>query len=151
MHLQCNVFVESASLCTLFCSRKFDNYLVPLNCLGIFFLLLEQYLFSEFISSTLWLLQILTVISTIDDLNYPEKTDTYFIVNAPYIFSACWKVRLYAHLWEDILIFPFFTLNLSYQEWKSLILSRLWDLFCKNEQGRKFRCCKVVEKMTCWR
>lgn len=30
--------------------------------------------------------------STIDDLNYPEKTDTYYIVNAPYIFSACWKV-----------------------------------------------------------
>ncbi|KAL5987975.1 hypothetical protein ACLOJK_035737 [Asimina triloba] len=28
----------------------------------------------------------------VDDLNYPEKTDTYYIVNAPYIFSACWKV-----------------------------------------------------------
>ena len=38
-------------------------------------------------------LQILTAISTVDDLNYPEKTDTYYIVNAPYIFSACWKVR----------------------------------------------------------
>nr|XP_043621466.1 SEC14 cytosolic factor [Erigeron canadensis] len=37
-------------------------------------------------------LKLLTVISTIDDLNYPEKTDTYYIVNAPYIFSACWKV-----------------------------------------------------------
>uniref|UniRef100_A0A7C8YGY1 CRAL-TRIO domain-containing protein n=1 Tax=Opuntia streptacantha TaxID=393608 RepID=A0A7C8YGY1_OPUST len=37
-------------------------------------------------------IKILTVISTIDDLNYPEKTDTYYIVNAPYIFSACWKV-----------------------------------------------------------
>ncbi|XP_074303403.1 SEC14 cytosolic factor-like [Silene latifolia] len=36
--------------------------------------------------------KLLTVISTIDDLNYPEKTDTYYIVNAPYIFSACWKV-----------------------------------------------------------
>ncbi|KAG9144128.1 hypothetical protein Leryth_013772 [Lithospermum erythrorhizon] len=36
--------------------------------------------------------QLLTVISTIDDLNYPEKTETYYIVNAPYIFSACWKV-----------------------------------------------------------
>ncbi|KAM7486530.1 hypothetical protein LguiA_002539 [Lonicera macranthoides] len=33
-----------------------------------------------------------TAISTIDDLNYPEKTDTYYIVNAPYKFSACWKV-----------------------------------------------------------
>ncbi|KAF3783558.1 Phosphatidylinositol/phosphatidylcholine transfer protein [Nymphaea thermarum] len=37
-------------------------------------------------------LKLLTIISTIDDLNYPEKTDTYYIVNAPYIFSACWKV-----------------------------------------------------------
>ncbi|KAL2495947.1 Sec14p-like phosphatidylinositol transfer family protein [Forsythia ovata] len=37
-------------------------------------------------------IKLLSVISTIDDLNYPEKTETYFIVNAPYIFSACWKV-----------------------------------------------------------
>ncbi|KAM7499014.1 hypothetical protein LguiA_023428 [Lonicera macranthoides] len=37
-------------------------------------------------------IKLLTVISTIDDLNYPEKTATYYIVNAPYIFSACWKV-----------------------------------------------------------
>ncbi|XP_021745088.1 phosphatidylinositol/phosphatidylcholine transfer protein SFH2-like [Chenopodium quinoa] len=37
-------------------------------------------------------IKLLTVITTIDDLNYPEKTDTYYIVNAPYIFSACWKV-----------------------------------------------------------
>uniref|UniRef100_A0A5B7B6S1 CRAL-TRIO domain-containing protein n=1 Tax=Davidia involucrata TaxID=16924 RepID=A0A5B7B6S1_DAVIN len=37
-------------------------------------------------------IKLLTVISTIDDLNYPEKTETYYIVNAPYIFSACWKV-----------------------------------------------------------
>ncbi|XP_022944790.1 phosphatidylinositol/phosphatidylcholine transfer protein SFH11-like isoform X2 [Cucurbita moschata] len=36
--------------------------------------------------------KLLTIISTIDDLNYPEKTNTYFIVNAPYIFSSCWKV-----------------------------------------------------------
>ncbi|GKV44573.1 hypothetical protein SLEP1_g51738 [Rubroshorea leprosula] len=34
----------------------------------------------------------MTVITTIDDLNYPEKTNTYYIVNAPYVFSACWKV-----------------------------------------------------------
>jgi hypothetical protein len=38
-------------------------------------------------------LKISTVIATVDDLNYPEKTDTYFIVNAPLIFSTCWKVR----------------------------------------------------------
>ncbi|KAK1430907.1 hypothetical protein QVD17_14015 [Tagetes erecta] len=37
-------------------------------------------------------IKLLTVISGIDDLNYPEKTDTYYIVNAPYVFSACWKV-----------------------------------------------------------
>ncbi|CAM6036712.1 unnamed protein product [Sphagnum compactum] len=36
-------------------------------------------------------LKISTVIATVDDLNYPEKTDTYFIVNAPLIFSTCWK------------------------------------------------------------
>uniref|UniRef100_I1Q3I5 CRAL-TRIO domain-containing protein n=1 Tax=Oryza glaberrima TaxID=4538 RepID=I1Q3I5_ORYGL len=37
-------------------------------------------------------MKILTAISTVDDLNYPEKAETYYIVNAPYIFSACWKV-----------------------------------------------------------
>ncbi|XP_072995069.1 SEC14 cytosolic factor-like isoform X1 [Typha latifolia] len=37
-------------------------------------------------------IKLLTAISTVDDLNYPEKTDIYYIVNAPYIFSACWKV-----------------------------------------------------------
>ena len=38
-------------------------------------------------------MQLVTIISTIDDLNYPEKTNTYYVVNAPYIFSACWKVK----------------------------------------------------------
>ncbi|PNT75658.1 hypothetical protein BRADI_1g36420v3 [Brachypodium distachyon] len=42
--------------------------------------------------SALNLLKILTAISAVDDLNYPEKAETYYIVNAPYIFSACWKV-----------------------------------------------------------
>ncbi|XP_012074810.1 SEC14 cytosolic factor isoform X1 [Jatropha curcas] len=37
-------------------------------------------------------IKLMTIISTIDDLNYPEKTKTYYIVNVPYIFSACWKV-----------------------------------------------------------
>ncbi|BBN20181.1 phosphatidylinositol/phosphatidylcholine transfer protein [Marchantia polymorpha subsp. ruderalis] len=41
--------------------------------------------------SALSRVKILTVISTVDDLNYPEKTDTYYIVNAPYVFTACWK------------------------------------------------------------
>ncbi|XP_021674310.2 CRAL-TRIO domain-containing protein YKL091C isoform X2 [Hevea brasiliensis] len=42
--------------------------------------------------SALSQIKLLTIISTVDDLNYPEKTKTYYIVNAPYIFSACWKV-----------------------------------------------------------
>ncbi|RXH99506.1 hypothetical protein DVH24_011831 [Malus domestica] len=42
--------------------------------------------------SALSQIKLLTTISTIDDLNYPEKTNTYYIVNAPYIFSTCWKV-----------------------------------------------------------
>ncbi|RAL49117.1 unnamed protein product [Cuscuta campestris] len=42
--------------------------------------------------SALSQIKLLTDISTIDDLNYPEKTETYYIVNAPYIFSSCWKV-----------------------------------------------------------
>ncbi|PPD96772.1 hypothetical protein GOBAR_DD06178 [Gossypium barbadense] len=36
-------------------------------------------------------IKLLSTIATIDDLNYPEKTGTYYIVNVPYIFSACWK------------------------------------------------------------
>ncbi|CAK9156794.1 unnamed protein product [Ilex paraguariensis] len=42
--------------------------------------------------SALGYIKLLSIISTIDDLNYPEKTLTYYIVNAPYVFSACWKV-----------------------------------------------------------
>ncbi|KAF5191076.1 Phosphatidylinositol/phosphatidylcholine transfer protein SFH1 [Thalictrum thalictroides] len=42
--------------------------------------------------SALSQIKLMTVISTIDDLNYPEKTDTYYIANAPYIFSSCWKI-----------------------------------------------------------
>jgi len=37
-------------------------------------------------------IKILTIIATVDDLNYPEKTNTYYVVNAPYIFSYCWKI-----------------------------------------------------------
>ncbi|KVH96673.1 CRAL-TRIO domain-containing protein [Cynara cardunculus var. scolymus] len=43
-------------------------------------------------------IKLLTAISTIDDLNYPEKTVTYYIVNVPYIFSACWKIMDYSSL-----------------------------------------------------
>ncbi|KAH1256820.1 Phosphatidylinositol/phosphatidylcholine transfer protein SFH12 [Glycine max] len=38
------------------------------------------------------LFHFLTAISTIDDLNYSEKIDTYYIVNVPYVFLMCWKV-----------------------------------------------------------
>ncbi|KAG7012663.1 Protein real-time [Cucurbita argyrosperma subsp. argyrosperma] len=48
--------------------------------------------------SSLSQIKLLTIISTIDDLNYPEKTNTYFIVNAPYIFSSCWKIMDYSSL-----------------------------------------------------
>ncbi|KAG6420883.1 hypothetical protein SASPL_117427 [Salvia splendens] len=37
-------------------------------------------------------IKLLTTIASIDNLNYPEKAQTYYIVNAPYVFSACWKV-----------------------------------------------------------
>ncbi|KAL5178104.1 CRAL-TRIO domain-containing protein [Glycine soja] len=50
-------------------------------------------------------LRLLTALSTIDDLNYPEKTDTYYIVNVPYVFSACWKVvkpLLQERTWRNI-------------------------------------------------
>lgn len=44
-----------------------------------------------------FMMQMLSTITAIDDLNYPEKTETYFIVNAPYVFSACWKVSIHIH------------------------------------------------------
>ncbi|XP_073025581.1 SEC14 cytosolic factor-like [Primulina eburnea] len=37
-------------------------------------------------------IKLVTLMSSIDDLNYPEKTLTYYVVNSPYVFSACWKV-----------------------------------------------------------
>ncbi|XP_073001871.1 uncharacterized protein [Typha latifolia] len=42
--------------------------------------------------SSLNQIKLATALATVDDLNYPEKTRTYYIVNAPYIFSTCWKV-----------------------------------------------------------
>lgn len=59
-------------------------------------LLCQPSFFLVLISPICYLLvQLLTTISTIDDLNYPEKTKTYYIVNAPYMFSACWKVFIF--------------------------------------------------------
>ncbi|MFS7978304.1 putative CRAL-TRIO lipid binding domain superfamily [Helianthus anomalus] len=37
-------------------------------------------------------LKLLQTILTVNDLNCPEKTITYYTVNVPYVFSACWKV-----------------------------------------------------------
>lgn len=59
------------------------------------FFLLFSFICMSHIIDLFILMQLLTIISSIDDQNYPEKTHTYFIVNAPYIFSACWKVRHY--------------------------------------------------------
>lgn len=52
-------------------------------------------------------IKLMTIISSIDDLNYPEKTQTYYIVNAPYVFSACWKVcpKFLSH-WSYLSTFP---------------------------------------------
>jgi hypothetical protein len=30
--------------------------------------------------------------SKIDELNYPERANAYYLVNVPYVFSAIWKV-----------------------------------------------------------
>jgi hypothetical protein len=38
-------------------------------------------------------IKISTIISTVDDLNYPEKTETYYIVNAPYVFLPVGRLR----------------------------------------------------------
>lgn len=48
------------------------------------------------------MMQLMTAISTVDDLNYPEKTETYYIVNVPYMFSACWKVYNPHHIYIKI-------------------------------------------------
>nr|XP_023881581.1 phosphatidylinositol/phosphatidylcholine transfer protein SFH2-like isoform X1 [Quercus suber] len=60
-------------------------------------------------------IKLLTAIATIDDLNYPEKTDTYYIVNAPYIFSACWKVCVNTLLLKK---FTFATKCLMLNRWQ---------------------------------
>ncbi|CAN6448279.1 unnamed protein product [Victoria cruziana] len=80
-HIQINEYRDRVILPTA--SMKYDKHIS--TCLKI----LDM---TGLKLSALNQLKLLTIISTIDDLNYPEKTDTYYIVNAPYIFSACWKV-----------------------------------------------------------
>ncbi|KAK4803802.1 hypothetical protein SAY86_003619 [Trapa natans] len=80
-HIQMNEYRDRVVLpCT---TKKFGRYIGTcvkvLDMTGLRLSALSQ-------------LKLLTVISTIDDLNYPEKTETYYIVNPPRIFSACWKV-----------------------------------------------------------
>jgi hypothetical protein len=73
----------------------------------LFYLIYIPYIIDLF----MLMLQLLTIISSIDDQNYPEKSHTYYIVNAPYIFSACWKVSYFCYqkmeekmfLWLDFL------------------------------------------------
>ncbi|XP_061353160.1 SEC14 cytosolic factor-like isoform X1 [Gastrolobium bilobum] len=80
-HIQMNEYRDRVMLPTA--TKKHGRYIGTcvkvLDMTGLKFSALNQ-------------LRILTAISTIDDLNYPEKTDTYYIVNVPYVFSACWKV-----------------------------------------------------------
>ncbi|XP_058762563.1 SEC14 cytosolic factor-like [Vicia villosa] len=80
-HIQVNEYRDRVILPTA--TKKYGRYsgtcVKVLDMTGLRFSALNQ-------------LRLLTAISTIDDLNYPEKTDTYYIVNAPYVFSACWKV-----------------------------------------------------------
>lgn len=80
-HIQINEYRDRVILPTA--TKKHGHYIGTcvkvLDMTGLKFSALNQ-------------LRLLTAISTIDDLNYPEKTDTYYIVNAPYVFSACWKV-----------------------------------------------------------
>ncbi|KAL2473129.1 Sec14p-like phosphatidylinositol transfer family protein [Forsythia ovata] len=80
-HIQMNEYRDRVILPSA--TKKFGRYIGTcikiLDMTGLKFSALNQ-------------IKLLSVISTIDDLNYPEKTQTYYIVNAPYVFSACWKV-----------------------------------------------------------
>ncbi|GAV59666.1 CRAL_TRIO domain-containing protein/CRAL_TRIO_N domain-containing protein [Cephalotus follicularis] len=80
-HIQMNEYRDRVVLpaATRKYGRRIDTCVKVLDMTGLKLSALNQ-------------IKLLTVISTIDDLNYPEKTDTYYIVNVPYVFSACWKV-----------------------------------------------------------
>ncbi|KAL5178107.1 SEC14 cytosolic factor [Glycine soja] len=93
-HIQLNEYRDQVILPTA--TRKHGQYIGTtvkvLDMTGLKFSALNQ-------------LRLLTALSTIDDLNYPEKTDTYYIVNVPYVFSACWKVvkpLLQERTWRNI-------------------------------------------------
>ncbi|KAJ9551223.1 hypothetical protein OSB04_015268 [Centaurea solstitialis] len=63
-----------------------------LNQIKVLFLLPNVVAYSYLVSQNVVYLSFSKYSILYDDLNYPEKTDTYYIVNAPYVFSACWKV-----------------------------------------------------------
>ncbi|OMP06985.1 hypothetical protein COLO4_07721 [Corchorus olitorius] len=79
-HIQMNEYRDRVILPTATekCGRHVSTCLKVLDMTGLRLSALNQ-------------IKLLTTISTIDDLNYPEKTETYYVVNVPYIFSACWK------------------------------------------------------------
>ncbi|XP_047943935.1 SEC14 cytosolic factor-like [Salvia hispanica] len=80
-HIQMNEYRDRVELPSA--SKQYGRYIGTcvkvLDMTGLRFSALNQ-------------MKLLSAISTIDDLNYPEKTETYYIANAPYIFSSCWKV-----------------------------------------------------------
>lgn len=80
-HIQINEYRDRVilPLATKKYGRNIDTCLKVLDMTGLRLSALSQ-------------IKLLSTISSIDDLNYPEKTNTYYIVNAPHIFSACWKV-----------------------------------------------------------
>jgi len=47
-------------------------------------------------------LQLLTAITTIDNLNYPEKTVAYYLVNVQCVFSTCWKLCASVSCWRSL-------------------------------------------------
>ncbi|XP_074589936.1 phosphatidylinositol/phosphatidylcholine transfer protein SFH9-like isoform X2 [Curcuma longa] len=80
-HIQMNEYRDRVLLPAA--SRKYGRYI------GTCFKVLDM---TGLKLSSLSNLKLVSLMAAIDDLNYPEKTETYYIVNAPYIFSACWKV-----------------------------------------------------------
>ncbi|KAI3965810.1 hypothetical protein MKX01_010767 [Papaver californicum] len=93
-HIQINEYRDRVVLLLMYpnMTKKFGRHIGTcvkvLDMTGLKLSALSQIKYSYIVLST----QQRTVISTIDDLNYPEKTDTYYVVNIPYIFSAYWKV-----------------------------------------------------------
>ncbi|KAK9074254.1 hypothetical protein SSX86_006851 [Deinandra increscens subsp. villosa] len=93
-HIQINEYIDRVILPSA--TKEFERHISTcvkvLDMTGLKLSHLNQIKVPSVILILEHLNKLLTVISNIDDLNYPEKTDTYYIVNAPFVFSACWKV-----------------------------------------------------------